>query len=130
MQQRNSCTTACYVQPVCYNRFNIPATADPESEANPWNILRKVATLQEYVVVKLDIDNTPIEEQFIAQLRASSDLSSLIDEFYFEHHVNVSVEPVESARRLCVLSRKSSLELQGAVIIRSSSVCSVHYTHD
>jgi hypothetical protein len=92
---------------LCDNRFNIPATADPESEANPWNILRKVATPQDYVVVKLDIDNTPVEEQFIAQLQASSDLSSLIDEFYFEHHVNVSVEPVESARCVCVLLRKS-----------------------
>eukprot|EP00953_Heterococcus_sp_UTEX-ZZ885_P005679 3526-Heterococcus_DN1.PRE.1 len=113
-----------------YHWFNMPATADPESEANPWNILRKVAAPQDYVVVKLDIDNTPVEEQFIAQLRASSDLSSLIDEFYFEHHVNVSVQPVESARCLYVLLRKSSLELQGAVIIRSSSVCSVHYTHE
>jgi hypothetical protein len=74
------------------NRYNIPATADPESEANPWNILRKIATPKDYVVVKLDIDNTLVEEQFIAQLRASSDLHNLIDEFYFEHHVNVSVE--------------------------------------
>ena len=73
-----------------YNRYNIPATADEKSPDNPWNFIRILAKPEDYVVVKLDIDNTPIEEQFIAQLRASSDLQSLIDEFYFEHHVNVS----------------------------------------
>jgi hypothetical protein len=73
------------------NRYNIPATADEKSHDNPWNFVRKVAKSEDYVVVKLDIDNTPIEEKFIAQLRASSDLHSLIDEFYFEHHVNVSL---------------------------------------
>jgi hypothetical protein len=73
------------------NRYNIPATADEKSHDNPWNFVRKVAKPEDYVVVKLDIDNTPIEEKFIAQLRASSDLHSLIDEFYFEHHVNVSL---------------------------------------
>jgi hypothetical protein len=87
----NCCNDLC-LSTAAFNRFNIPAAPDAESNTNPWNMLRKVATPEDYVVVKLDIDNTPVEEQFIAQLRASSDLHSLIDEFYFEHHVNVSVE--------------------------------------
>ena len=74
-----------------YDRYNIPASADEKSHDNPWNFIRKVAKPEDYVVVKLDIDHTPIEEKFIAQLRASSDLQNLIDEFYFEHHVNVSL---------------------------------------
>ena len=39
---------------------------------------------------KIDIDNSPVESSLIDQLLASDDLLQLVDELYFEHHVNVA----------------------------------------
>ncbi len=50
--------------------------------------MREVATVEDYVVFKLDIDNNPVEEGIVSTLLASPDLLALIDDFYWEHHVN------------------------------------------
>jgi len=67
--------------------YNVPANTTPGTKHNPWRTLRAVATPKDFVVVKIDIDNTPVEEALLEQLLADSALSSLVDEFYFEHHV-------------------------------------------
>ena len=67
--------------------YNLPANATPGAKHNPWRTLRAVAAQTDFVVVKIDIDNTPVEEALLEQLLADSALSSLVDEFYFEHHV-------------------------------------------
>ena len=67
--------------------YNLPANTTPGNKHNPWRTLRAVATPNDFVVVKVDIDNTPVEEALLEQLLADRALSSLVDEFYFEHHV-------------------------------------------
>ena len=67
--------------------YNLPANATPGAKHNPWRTLRAVATQADFVVVKIDIDNTPVEEALLDQLLADRSLSVLVDEFYFEHHV-------------------------------------------
>jgi len=67
--------------------YNLPANTTPGNKHNPWRTLRAVATPNDFVVVKVDIDNTPVEEALLAQLLSDRALSSLVDEFYFEHHV-------------------------------------------
>ncbi|KAG5189557.1 hypothetical protein JKP88DRAFT_271586 [Tribonema minus] len=72
-----------------YHWLNIPATPDAESMDNPWNFLRAIATPDDFVAVKLDIDNTPVETAFMEQLFKDPKLQALVDEMFFEHHVNV-----------------------------------------
>jgi len=72
-----------------YHWYNIPANPKPCSPDNPLNFIRLVAKRSDFVLLKIDIDNSPIEHQFIEQLLADPDLLALIDDFYFEHHVNV-----------------------------------------
>ncbi len=67
--------------------YNLPANQTRGAKHNPWRTLRAVATKSDFVVVKIDIDNTPIEEALIDELLADRATSALIDEFYFEHHV-------------------------------------------
>ncbi|KAG5176552.1 hypothetical protein JKP88DRAFT_269205 [Tribonema minus] len=74
-----------------YHWINIPAHPDPDSSDNPWNFIRSVAKPTDHVFVKLDIDNSPIEFQFMQQLQADPELQLLIDEMFFEHHVNVEL---------------------------------------
>ena len=45
----------------------------------------------DFVVVKLDIDTEELEERIVLDILADDDLSALIDDFYFEHHVENAV---------------------------------------
>lgn len=73
-----------------YQFYNIPVTADTQDEANPINILKRVAQPGDFVVFKLDIDNYKIEAALMAALLDDPDTLALIDEFYHEDHVNFS----------------------------------------
>ena len=81
-------TIPAHIRPV-YHWYNVPADPAQGHADNPLTILNATAQSADYVVFKLDIDNTPIEEAFIEQILASERLLGLIDAFYFEHHVNV-----------------------------------------
>jgi hypothetical protein len=67
--------------------FNLPVNATPGAKHNPWRTLHAVAAQADFVVVKIDIDNTPVEEALLEQLLSDRSLSVLVDEIYFEHHV-------------------------------------------
>lgn len=72
-----------------YHWLNIPSDPTPGSGDNPWSYIKALCKQADYVVVKLDIDNSPVETAFMQQLLADADLQGLIDEMFFEHHVNV-----------------------------------------
>ena len=57
---------------------------------NPWNVLKSIASVTDYVVVKLDIDTPALENALIQQIVNDSSISSLIDEMFFEMHVTVN----------------------------------------
>ena len=70
--------------------FNIPVTAEKESEKNPLTIMKDVATTEDFVVIKIDIDAPLIELPLIHEIINDPVLRELIDELYFEHHVHGS----------------------------------------
>ena len=76
-----------HLKPV-YHWFNIPVNSNPEHPDNALDYIRATALPQDFVVLKLDIDNTPVEEMLVQQIMDDPWLLGLIDEFYFEHHVN------------------------------------------
>ena len=67
--------------------YNLPVDSKVGAKHNPWRTLRAVATPRDFVLVKIDIDNSTIEEALIAELLADRKLAGLVDELYFEHHV-------------------------------------------
>eukprot|EP00971_Amphidinium_carterae_P054170 1066847-Amphidinium_carterae.1 len=72
-----------------YHWYNVPADPAVGASDNPLEHIRKVATVDDYVVLKIDIDAIRVEEAFVEQLLADKDLLALIDEFYWEHHVRM-----------------------------------------
>mmetsp|Transcript_7997 Transcript_7997/g.13484 ORF Transcript_7997/g.13484 Transcript_7997/m.13484 type:complete len:359 (+) Transcript_7997:22-1098(+) len=70
--------------------YNIPADPSPNGPANPFRIMQEVARPDDTVVIKIDIDNDPLELEFIKQILSNRNISVLIDELYFEHHVEYS----------------------------------------
>lgn len=72
-----------------YIYFNQGVEKAADGKWNPWRILKGMGvTTDDYVVVKLDIDNSEIENELISQILTTPALQGLIDELFFEHHVN------------------------------------------
>lgn len=67
--------------------YNIPVSARKGHPHNPLRTLQNIATVDDFVVIKLDIDHSIIETAIVKQILESSEIAALIDEFYFEHHV-------------------------------------------
>jgi hypothetical protein len=74
-----------------YHWFNIPAGITPGDWSNPLTYIEAEATEDDFVMLKIDIDTPKIELPLVQQIAASPKLASLVDEFYFEHHVNVEI---------------------------------------
>jgi hypothetical protein len=72
-----------------YHYFNLAITTDNSHLSNPLYSLRAVAKPEDFVVFKLDIDTPHLEQNITNTILEDPYLTSLIDVFYFEHHVNV-----------------------------------------
>eukprot|EP00614_Pseudopedinella_elastica_P013744 CAMPEP_0172585078 /NCGR_PEP_ID=MMETSP1068-20121228/4548_1 /TAXON_ID=35684 /ORGANISM="Pseudopedinella elastica, Strain CCMP716" /LENGTH=474 /DNA_ID=CAMNT_0013379421 /DNA_START=40 /DNA_END=1464 /DNA_ORIENTATION=+ len=68
--------------------FNVPADPRPGAKHNPLRLLMEVATPEDFVVIKIDIDYSPVESALIQQIQETLKLHNLIDELYYEHHVS------------------------------------------
>lgn len=99
-----------------YHWINVAVDTDEKSVNNPLNLIHNHFNQHDIVIVKLDIDNDRIEQQFIQQLlqderfHALSDNSTntkaLIDHFYFEHHLSGNFERKESIKLFTQLREK------------------------
>jgi hypothetical protein len=74
-----------------YSYMNVGVEDSIDSRFNVWNIVRNVAQASDHVTVKIDIDSPDIEESLIEQFKRSSELLSLVDEVFYEDHVDTSV---------------------------------------
>jgi hypothetical protein len=72
-----------------YIYYNQGVEKAADGKWNPWRILKGMGTTaNDYVVVKLDIDNPDIETSLMEQLAVTPSIYGLVDEMFFEHHVN------------------------------------------
>jgi len=72
-----------------YHWYNIPASSEVGSHANPLTFLKKVARPNDLVIFKLDIDTPVVEAALTDQILSDPEISSLIDVFFYEFHVSV-----------------------------------------
>jgi hypothetical protein len=72
-----------------YIYFNQGVEKAPEGKWNPWRILRGMGVNRgDYIVAKLDIDTPEIENDLANQVLTDPRITELVDEFFYEHHVN------------------------------------------
>jgi len=74
--------------------FNTLADPTEHSKMNPLTMLRDLATPDDFVVLKIDIDHNPAENAFVREIIQDASLSDRIDELYWENHVKRN--PMES----------------------------------
>ena len=70
-----------------YHWINVGVSDKKEDRLNPLYSILKTFDEDDFVVVKLDIDSPSIERNLANTLRENDDISRLVDQFYFEHHV-------------------------------------------
>ena len=70
-----------------YHWYNVPVDGDGN---NPLRFIRAMATRADFVVLKIDIDNSLLENAIMRELLGSTETMELVDELYFEHHVDVA----------------------------------------
>eukprot|EP00878_Enallax_costatus_P028982 GHUV01031353.1.p1 GENE.GHUV01031353.1~~GHUV01031353.1.p1 ORF type:complete len:202 (+),score=49.14 GHUV01031353.1:419-1024(+) len=70
-----------------YQYFNMPATANMSLPSHPLNVIKDIAQPGDFVVLKLDIDNSAVEMSILNAFLQDYEAFSLVDEFFFEHHV-------------------------------------------
>lgn len=65
--------------------LNIPVPLEPDSNG-VLSLLEATAKPQDFVVLKVDIDNGPIEESIVRAIARNPRLADLVDELFFEYH--------------------------------------------
>eukprot|EP00285_Hemiselmis_virescens_P007046 CAMPEP_0173392158 /NCGR_PEP_ID=MMETSP1356-20130122/18791_1 /TAXON_ID=77927 ORGANISM="Hemiselmis virescens, Strain PCC157" /NCGR_SAMPLE_ID=MMETSP1356 /ASSEMBLY_ACC=CAM_ASM_000847 /LENGTH=317 /DNA_ID=CAMNT_0014349887 /DNA_START=343 /DNA_END=1293 /DNA_ORIENTATION=+ len=70
-----------------YHWYNIPASVGIGNWDNPLTFIANITSVDDFVVLKLDIDTWAVEEEFVSQILATPSLYSRIDEMFWEHHV-------------------------------------------
>lgn len=78
-----------------YRWFNFPSVSSSTTNINSWdsplNHILVEARKEDIVILKIDFDRDDQEIAIIQQILDFPDVADLIDELYFEHHVNVEV---------------------------------------
>jgi hypothetical protein len=69
-----------------YHFYNAPVSKENDSSMNPLNVIQTVATPEDFVTFKLDIDTPEIEVPLALRIASDPKIASLIDEFFFELH--------------------------------------------
>lgn len=70
--------------------FNVPCDTGSDSPFNPLNIVKNMYQPGDFIVIKLDIDNEPIEQAMMKQLRENEGIVDMVAEMYFEQHFNAT----------------------------------------
>jgi hypothetical protein len=71
-----------------YHFYNVPISSNITAASNPLRIIRDIATLDDFVSFKLDVDTPEVEIPIALDILANPDIAELIDEFFFELHFN------------------------------------------
>ena len=66
--------------------YNVPITKDFSEASHPLNIIRSIYQPGDFVAVKLDIDNGPLELAIMKEIKSDPALISSIAEMMFEQH--------------------------------------------
>lgn len=66
--------------------YNTPITNDFMEAAHPLNIIRSICEPGDFIVIKLDIDNGPLETAIMAEIAADPGLRHCIAEMFYEQH--------------------------------------------
>jgi len=105
---------------------DVQVDASESQLQNPLEFLNENFNEEDFIVMKLDIDEIALEETFVMQLMKSETLKKLVDVFYYEHHIGINeMLPYWAAHGVENSTMKESLDL--FVNLRKSGVAAHSY---
>jgi hypothetical protein len=60
------------------------------AKTNAFTVMKEICHVDDFIVMKIDIDNPDVEAAMINTILNDRSVSILIDELYYEHHVSHS----------------------------------------
>ena len=81
------------IKPI-YHFMNVPVDKHgsiSKSSMSPLRFIEEVATPEDFVVFKLDIDHSATEMPLASQIANSAKFAEIIDEFFFEYHFDCEI---------------------------------------
>lgn len=96
-----------------YSFFNTKMSADPLHAQSPLRFIKQLATEEDFVAFKLDIDTPDVEIPTILQMLQDPELHSLVDEFFFEFHFRCEI------MMICGWGREISTQSHGLKMERA-----------
>jgi hypothetical protein len=69
-----------------YHFYNAPISKNSNENSSPLKVIKDLATIDDFVALKLDIDRPMIEIPIATQILTDPKIRELIDEFFFELH--------------------------------------------
>lgn len=66
--------------------YNTPITSDVSNAAHPLSIIRSIYRPGDFISLKLDIDNVPLELAIVDAIENDSELIEAIGEMFYEQH--------------------------------------------
>ena len=86
--------------------YNVPISADRNSSSHPWRNLLELATPDDFVVVKLDVDQPAIEASLVQQLIDDPAIHARVDVLLYEQHwfqaTTASAQACSNPAELCI----------------------------
>ena len=80
--------------------YNTPIKENFTHAAHPLNIIRNICQPGDFIAVKLDIDNGPMEMAIMDAISGDTDLRRCISEMFFEQHYSHPGEPARDFEAL------------------------------
>jgi hypothetical protein len=74
-----------------YSFLHSGVSINPKSATHIAKIIRSFVRPQDFLALKVDIDRGDIEDPFSFSMLVDDSISGLVDEFFFEHHVDCDV---------------------------------------
>ena len=71
--------------------YNVPVSKDANSSNSVINTIESVAHKEDFVTLKLDVDNPNVELPILADILQRPGVANLIDEFFFEFHFRCEI---------------------------------------
>ena len=71
--------------------YNVPVTDAGGGLDDVIAVIKTVSAPGDFVVFKLDIDTEHLEESIVLRLLEEADAGELVDDFFFEHHVDCDI---------------------------------------
>ncbi len=74
-----------------YHFFNTPISAQKDDAQSVMRIIKQIASEEDFVSLKLDVDTPEVEIPIVQQLVADEALHRVVDEFFFELHFRCEI---------------------------------------